>query len=274
MSRVVAGVALVVATLVSTGAPAGAETSQSLQGRASWKVQADDQRDTVEARGHAPGREGRARQRRVSGGWRLLEIRVNYVCRIDPITGEAAPTYVWLGPDGEYVDSCHFSAAPPPIPSALAEETAQEMALPRAAIGMSPPQGGDQLVNLPTWLWVENWSQQSTTASLRGVAVTVTATPAEVAWDMGAGDPPITCGAGRPYDPSVPASEQSTDCSYTYRRSSFGQPDERFVATASMRWAITWTSSTGAGGTFPLISTTTTFTVRVTEGQAVVTEAN
>jgi hypothetical protein len=40
-----------------------------------------------------------------------------------------------------------------------------------------------------------------------------------------------------------------------------------------MRWAIAWTSSTGESGALAPVSTRRSFSLRVTEGQAVVTDA-
>jgi hypothetical protein len=265
--RIVSVVVLIALTGFVRPSPA-----QAREATARWTFGADDETDTVAIDGQAPGDEGHP-HRATSGGWRLIRVETHYVCAIDPNTGDIAPTYVWLGPNGEYIESCHRTAPPRPIPRALAEETATDAHLPLAQVGMSPPEGRDQMVNVPTWLWVDNWAPVTTSATLRGVTVTVTATPQSVTWDMGAGDPPVVCGAGRRYDPARPDNEQQTDCSYTYRRSSFGQPDERFGGTATMRWAVTWTSSAGESGVLPEVSTTRPFAVRVTEGQAVVTDA-
>jgi hypothetical protein len=250
---------------------ARAEVAQ-VGGGASWRLASDDERDSVDVSAHAASTENRVR-RSTEGGWRLARVYTAYICALDENTGEVRPVYVWTGPDGEYVESCHESAAPRPIPKALAAETADEMVLPLGGVQMNPAEGQDQMVNLPVWLWLDNWEPVSTSATLRGVTVTVTATPSSVTWDMGDGEAPVVCGPGRAYDRDRPEREQSTDCSYSYTRSSFGQQDERFHGSATVDWAIVWTSNAGTTGTLADIHTSRPFTMRVTEGEAVVTEA-
>jgi hypothetical protein len=102
----------------------------------------------------------------------------------------------------------------------------------------------------------------------------VTATPRAVRWDMGTGDR-VTChGPGTPYDLSVPDDAQDTDCSYTYRRSSAGQPDQRYRVSARMRWRVRWTASgIAGGGDLGSVTRSTTLSLRVAEGQALVTDS-
>jgi hypothetical protein len=165
-------------------------------------------------------------------------------------------------------------AAPPVDPKVLAQEAKQDLALPLPGVQTSPPPEHDQLVNLPSWLWVEDWSPRSATASVPGVSSTVTATPTKVVWDMGNGDQVVCRGPGKPYDLSLKEHQQSSDCTYTYRASSAGQPGQRYQASATMTWSVSWTAS-GApgGGDLGEASRTTTFSMRVAEGQALVSEA-
>ena len=269
MRRLTACAVAVIAPFVLASTAAYAEG-----GAADWEFRSEDDQDRVAVQGDAAGSTGEAVvERGSSGGWRLIYISEgDLVCDPDQ-DGVADPTYAYMSPDGEFVEVCRDATPPPPVPRYLAEETASEMAVPLADVAMSPPEGSDHLVNLASWLWVKNWQPVATSATLRGVTVTVTASPESVSWDMGAGDPPVVCGPGRAYDPSVPDEAQSTDCSYTYRRSSFGQPQERFRGAATMRWSITWSSSTGEGGTLAPVSTRRPFSLRVAEGQAVVTDA-
>ncbi|HEY8827036.1 MAG TPA: hypothetical protein VIM17_04700, partial [Jatrophihabitantaceae bacterium] len=64
------------------------------------------------------------------------------------------------------------------------------------------------------------------TTSAGGVTATVTARPVSTVWSTGSPDAPdVSCdGPGVPYDARRAPSEQSTDCSTTYARSSAGQP--------------------------------------------------
>jgi hypothetical protein len=163
------------------------------------------------------------------------------------------------------------AAEPGPAPVEVARSVLSEAPLPLPGVQMSPPPEIDQLVNLPTWLWVDNWAPVSVTAALPdvGASVTVTATPTRVVWDMGNGDQVICAGPGTPYIPGS-GYQPSPDCGYTYRRSSAGQPDLRYQVSATMTWAASWAASGVAGGG-PLgdVSTTTTFGVRVAEIQTI-----
>lgn len=128
---------------------------------------------------------------------------------------------------------------------------------------------GEQTVNVPTWLWVDNWEPQSRTASAGGVTATVTAAPVEQRWTFGSLAERVVCqDAGTPYDLGRPAGEQSTDCSYTFRHSSAGQPGSAYPVTATIVWHVTWSSNIGASGDLGFVSRTTTIPTRVAEHQA------
>ena len=168
-------------------------------------------------------------------------------------------------------------AQPPPAvnPAVLAQQALDYNRLPLPGVDMSPPAKSDQLVNLETWLWVDPAAFQpvSASAAAGGVAVTTTASPERVTWDMGNGDRVTCAGPGTPYDPSKPASAQQTSCSYTYRQSSAGQPGGAFPVTATVSWQVTWTA-TGvaagqpAAGNLGVVTRSSTANVRVAEAEA------
>jgi hypothetical protein len=168
------------------------------------------------------------------------------------------------------------TSAPAPVqvdPEVIARQLARRLPLPEPDVATSPPAGRDQLVGVPTWLWVRDaWEPRSVSASLGGATVTVTATPRSVRWDMGTGDR-VTCdGPGTAYDPSAPDSAQDTDCSYTYRRSSAAQPGERYPVSTRVRWRVRWTASgIAGGGDLGSVTRSTGLSLRVAEGQALVT---
>ncbi|APU21312.1 hypothetical protein [Actinoalloteichus sp. GBA129-24] len=168
---------------------------------------------------------------------------------------------VWI-PDGE-----EPGAELLPSPEELAALARDQLRLPQPSIATSPT--GDQLVHLPTWLWLEetSWGARSATASVPGVSVTATARPVSTTWSTGDGASVTCTGPGTPFpadgDPEAP----SPDCGHVYRSSSDHQPDREFPLTATVRWEITW-SGGGAGGTFPDLTTEATTTVRVAESQA------
>jgi hypothetical protein len=157
----------------------------------------------------------------------------------------------------------------PPVvdPRDLAMMARSRLPLPLPAARMSPD--GEQTVNLETWLWVDNWQTQTRSATAGGVTSVVVATPVEQRWTFGSPSEREVCGdAGAPYDLSKQPSEQSTECSYTFRHSSAGQPGDAYRVTVTLVWHVTWTSNIGASGDLGFVSRTTTIPTRVAEHQA------
>ncbi|NUT53521.1 MAG: hypothetical protein HOV94_40470 [Saccharothrix sp.] len=163
---------------------------------------------------------------------------------------------VWVKKDGAEAVS----------PAELAKTARSRLQLPAAVIAASPT--GDQLVNLPTWLWLSGgWKEVSAVASVPGVSVTATARPTSVSWSMGDGSTVTCTGAGTPYKAGTDPKAPSPDCGHVYRRSSASQPGQAYPVTATVRWTVTW-SGAGQGGTFPDMTTTGNATFRVAESQA------
>ena len=172
---------------------------------------------------------------------------------------------------GEYVSLEIIIVTPPVGPPVSADELAEmassRLPLPLPEARMNPD--GDQTVNLPTWLWVDNWRTETRSATAGGVTSTVVATPVEQRWTFGSPAERVVCReAGTPYDTSRPSSEQSTSCSYTFRHSSAGQPGDAYRVTVTLVWHVTWTSNIGASGDLGLVSRTRTIPTRVAEHQA------
>src|SRR5581483_10356370 len=134
-------------------------------------------------------------------------------------------------------------------PAALAQQAADRVPIPLPGVHVNPSPSEGAVVGVPTWLWVDPaaWRPVTAQASAGTVTVTATAAPRRVVWDMGNGDRVICDGPGTAYDPSRPGDEQSTDCSYTYRRSSAGAAGDVYTVTATVVWEVTW-SVTGAPG--------------------------
>jgi hypothetical protein len=135
-------------------------------------------------------------------------------------------------------------------PEQLAAQAEDRAPIPAPSIRMNPDAGDGSVVHVPTWLWIDGsqWVPVSAQASAGGVTVTATAAPQSVTWDMGNGDTVVCQGPGTPYDASRPASDQTTDCSYTYERSSASQPDGTYLVTATVSWNVTWTIVGAPGG--------------------------
>jgi hypothetical protein len=166
---------------------------------------------------------------------------------------------------------------PPPTPGELAAVARQVMQLPAPAVRHNPSDAG--LVNLATWLWLDDssWQVHSNSLSLRGTSVTVVAKPTQVDWVTGDGTRLSCAGQGQPYDVRIPANQQSTYCSHTYRRSSAGRPQNAFAGSATSSWEIRWVGSVPGGvveqGVLPPLQLTTSFSFPVQEVQDLVTYA-
>lgn len=157
--------------------------------------------------------------------------------------------------------------APLPDPAELAQQARNQLRLPSPEIETSPP--GEQLVNLPTWLWLHrgNWGRVSATASLPGVSVTAVARPARAVWRLGDGSS-VTCnGPGTPYTAATDPKKASPDCGHIYRTSSVGQRGNTYAVSVTVHWSVSW-SGAGQTGTFPGLTTTSQAAFRVAESQA------
>jgi hypothetical protein len=161
--------------------------------------------------------------------------------------------------------------AAPTYAAQLARQAYKYLPVPAPQIQVNPPAGRDQLVNLPTWLWVTptTWGTRWASASVPGLAATATAVPVSLAWTLGNGDRLLCHGPGVAYDPNRAPQAQHTNCSYTYRGSSAGQPGERYVVTATITWQVTWTSTIGVGGTLPPLARSSQTSLRVAEAEAI-----
>jgi hypothetical protein len=198
-----------------------------------------------------------------SGAWYV------YKCAAGGVRDALYRPPVWI-PDGPEQDT----EAPQPTPAQLAQTAHNQLRLPSPQIETNP--ADDQLVSLPTWLWLDRsqWHAVSATASVPGVSVTAVARPTLVVWTMGDGSS-VTCnGPGTPYGtagPRASASDRpkgaSPDCGHTYRSSSAGQPDSAYPVSATVHWTVTWAGA-GQSGVFPDLTTTSTAAFRVAESQA------
>lgn len=151
-------------------------------------------------------------------------------------------------------------------PAAVARLAHSQLGLPQPDIAASPRT--DQLVNLPTWLWLDGgWDEVSTTASVPGVSITATARPRSVTWSMGDGGSVTCTGPGTPFRTGTNPRASSPDCGHTYRHSSAARPGHAFAVSATVHWAVGW-SGGGQSDTFPDLTTTSATRFRVAESQA------
>lgn len=128
----------------------------------------------------------------------------------------------------------------------------------------------EHVVNLNSWLWVDEWTATARSATAGGVSATVTATPVRQRWVFGDGATRTCDGPGTPFDPGRRVADQpAPSCSYTFRRSSAGQPSGKFRGSVTMTWQVSWTSNVGEGGNLGELSRTAPVEFRVGEVQAV-----
>jgi hypothetical protein len=169
------------------------------------------------------------------------------------------------------------SGGPPSTPpGALARQAVDSLTLPSPVINLNP--SSFSVVNLSSWLWIDpsSWHSFRATATAGGVTATATAVPEAVTWSMGDGHSVVCNGPGTPYQAAISANAQSTNCSYTYVRSSAGEPspgdpnNAAFTVVSTISWSVTW-SATGAegGGALPTLRTSSTAHVRVEQVESI-----
>lgn len=178
-----------------------------------------------------------------------------------------------------------WSATPPAGPPAvdlavLAEQALRTLTIPTPTTGRYPAgnlQDGQPytVVNAYTWFWTDSESFQSLTAraDVGGVWSQVTVQPTSLSFTPGDGSAPVSCpGPGVAWQQTDGVWAQSpAGCDYRYSHSSIHDPDREVTAVYGIQWSVAWTSSTGASGTLPQLTTTSNATFAVAEVQAVVT---
>jgi hypothetical protein len=177
-----------------------------------------------------------------------------------------------------------WSASPPAGPAAidpaqLARQALSTLTVPSPTTGRYPAgalQDGQPftVVDAYTWFWTDPESFRALTAraDAGGVWAEVSVTPTALSFTPGDGAAAVSCpGPGVAWRPGNGVWTPSpAGCDYRYPHSSIHQPDGRVRATYGIQWAVTWTSSTGATGTLPDLTTTSNATFAVAEVQSVV----
>jgi len=201
-------------------------------------------------------------------------------CYYEPIGSESPPPGAQL-PGSWYLRNCVGGPAGGPelvwlpdsqapiSPEVLAMRAVSQVRLPAPWIQTSPASPTAQLVFLPTWLWLDaaSWGPRSATASVPGMSVTATATPARVTWSTGDGATRVCSGPGTPWRPGMNPHAASPTCGHTYRSPSTSKPGGVFMLRATVTWQITWVGG-GSSGTVAPLATSRAVTLRVVEAQA------
>jgi hypothetical protein len=189
---------------------------------------------------------------------------------VDAAAGQQVTQTVWV---------TGTAPAPGPTvdPHALALQAENAIQLPRPSLRTDP--AGTSVVNLATWLWIDPsiWHDEAVTASAGAVSATAVAHPVAVRWSTGDGGVVVCQGPGTAYVWWLPAAVQSTSCSHEYLRTSAGQPTldgdpdhGTYVVTASIDWAVSWSSvGVPGGGALPALLTSDATLVRVAQVESV-----
>lgn len=141
-------------------------------------------------------------------------------------------------------------------------------------IGLSPVPPNPALVNLQTWLWLEDgfWAPLEGSVTAGDTTVTATARPVSVRWNMWEGSK-VCQGPGTPWRKGL-GQKATTSCGFTYRHTSVGQPGGAFRISATVMYDSSWTCKgecTEDGGDLGLLpSPVASTSLRVTERQTVV----
>lgn len=161
------------------------------------------------------------------------------------------------------------------LPGLLVQLRDRRLPRPVPAFQMLDPVHGWAYVTVPVDFRTDpsSWRTVSISASVGPVWATVTAVPAAMRFDPGdpAGAGEVECGGSDPlatYVAEVPGA-----CSYTYSNASSTSPYDgyHFLTTTTIDWEISWTSSTGAGGSLDSYSTSATAPLAVAEVKGLVT---
>jgi hypothetical protein len=185
-------------------------------------------------------------------------------------------TWDWMNGGRAYVlqqvgARLEYSIAPPdqPTPEERIEQIVETLEIPQGELKVNP-RPGMQLLNVPTWAWIEGgeadaaeaFEEESRTLQIDGYTLTFTVTP-QMTIDTGDGTT-LECEA-----PGVPWSQaavEETACTHTYARSG------KYQMTATVAWEVTWEVNGEEQTPREGPTTTDTLEVDVHESQAVVTD--
>jgi hypothetical protein len=191
---------------------------------------------------------------------------------LDP-TGEYVwyDVICWRDGRGDIEVQIIVEVTPPVPPEVIRDVAAARLEPPSPDPETSPPLAQQAFVNVPTWLWLDpaSWSPIEVSETRGLTTVTVRATPTHALWVMGDGGGVTCIGPGVVWVSG--ASEDATDCSYTYDHSSYGEPEGRFEASVTVTWEFEWWINDVYQGVFGTVDLSSAFGVAVGEIQAVET---
>ena len=161
-----------------------------------------------------------------------------------------------------------YEVTPPIDPAVLRGRAAAQVVLPPPSVGTFPPLSNPAIVQTETWMWIDDgWSPLTAEEGQGFTTVTVTATPQRADWSMGDGSVVPCDGPGVRWEPG--RYESGSTCTHTYTRSSAGQPANRYSASVTVVWDLTWSINGSPQGSFGQVDQTSAFSIAVGELQAV-----
>jgi hypothetical protein len=128
-----------------------------------------------------------------------------------------------------------------PDPGQLAQSSVGQLGLRTADVHTAPQDPNVGVVGVETWLWVPaaQWVTLSKTVTAGATAVTVTAVPERVTWDVGP-ETKVCNGGGKAWVAGM-GDSASTSCGFTYTSPSKGEPDGVFAISARIGYRVDWT---------------------------------
>lgn len=156
-------------------------------------------------------------------------------------------------------------------PEVIRDIAAARLEPPPPSAETSPPLAAETYVRVPTWLWLDPvyWLPVEASETRGLTTVTVRATPTQARWAMGDGGEVTCSGPGVAW--TAGASEDATDCGYTYLHSSYGEPGGRFDASVTVSWQFEWWINDVYQGVFGTVDVPAGFGIAVAEIQAIET---
>jgi hypothetical protein len=145
--------------------------------------------------------------------------------------------------------------------------------IPRAVFSPALSPSSPAVVHVPLWFAVPEgqWHPVSATATVQGVAATVTATPQRLALEPGDKGRTVGCaGPGLKWRSGMAEPDSPPPCSYEYVDASSVAPNGRsWGANLSIRWQVAWVASTGESGDLEDLTTVADYAIPVSEMQGV-----
>lgn len=181
-----------------------------------------------------------------------------------------------FGPILRTIDWFVTGTQPDPVvdPETLAEYAYEVMDLVDPTLEWNPRInriGDATLVNLPTWVWVEDEAavgERTVTATAGGVSATVTATTDGISVSSIAGYE--ECDAAQARQAYASGVSEGQACTLTFTQASRGYADG-FPVETTTAWQATWTSNVDQFGTLENKSQGATTYIPVAESQSLVT---